>query len=294
MTTPRAVVVHRTTEYDELMARHGTRGQAAFFLATRERSLDDLEERHELGTGALAKVAAAIPGEWRRARVERGELARFAFAPEDVVIVVGQDGLVANVAKYLTGQPVIGINPLPGVNAGVLVPHVPDAAGDLMVAAAAGRAPLLDRTMVRATADDGQSLLALNEVFFGQSTHQSARYRISASGTWERQSSSGVIVGTGTGATGWCRSLQRIQAPALTLPVPDDPTLTWFVREPWPSPSTGADMVSGLVRDEPLTLDVESEQLVVFGDGVEADRLTLGWGQRLRIGRAPETMRTVV
>jgi hypothetical protein len=36
---PRAVVVHRTTEYAELVARHGTRQQAAFFLETRGRGI---------------------------------------------------------------------------------------------------------------------------------------------------------------------------------------------------------------------------------------------------------------
>ena len=30
---PRAVLVHRRTEFQELLARHGTRGQAAFFLS---------------------------------------------------------------------------------------------------------------------------------------------------------------------------------------------------------------------------------------------------------------------
>lgn len=42
--------------------------------------------------------------------IKRAHFDRFVFAPEDVVIAVGQDGLVANVAKYLDGQPVLGIN----------------------------------------------------------------------------------------------------------------------------------------------------------------------------------------
>ena len=45
------------------------------------------------------------------------------FGPEDVIIAVGQDGLVANVAKYLDGQPVVGVNPDPQRNPGVLVRH---------------------------------------------------------------------------------------------------------------------------------------------------------------------------
>ena len=42
----------------------------------------------------------------------RGDLDRFLFEPDDLVVIVGQDGLVANVSKYLDGQPVVGINPI--------------------------------------------------------------------------------------------------------------------------------------------------------------------------------------
>ena len=225
MTTPHVVVVHRRTEYDELIARHGTRGQAEFFLGTRQQDLTAVEERHALTTAALATISAGIPAEWSRALVERDDLSQFVFRPEDLVVVVGQDGLVANLAKYLEGQPVIGINPLPGSNAGVLVPHPPRAIGNLLQSVSKGTAQILERTMVRAETDDGQSLIALNEVFVGQPTHQSARYTLQVSDRTERQSSSGVIVGTGTGATGWCLSLRQIQAPQLALPGPADRTL---------------------------------------------------------------------
>jgi hypothetical protein len=294
MATPRVVIVHRATEYEELLDRHGTRGQVEFFLRSRGQTLAALDERHDRTLAALQTVGAAIDLDWRRASVERADLPSFAFAPEDIVVAVGQDGLVANLAKYVGAQPVIGIDPTPGANAGVLVPHAPEAAATLLPRVAAGQARTLERTMVALTADDGQSLVALNEVFIGQPGHQSARYEIVAGGVRERQSSSGVIVGTGTGATGWCRSLQRIQAPTLTLPAPVDPALTWFVREPWPSPTTGADLIGGLLADgATLDLRVESDALVAFGDGIEADRIHLTWGQRATVCRAPRVLRTV-
>jgi hypothetical protein len=295
MGTPRVVVAHRASEYTELIARHGTRGQVGFVLETRGRALAEVDAGHEALEVALATVGAAIPADWRRATVERAELARFVFEPGDVVVAVGPDGLVANVAKYLRGQPVIGVDPRAGVNAGVLVTHAASAVAGLLPLVAKGGARTLDRTMVEAVADDGQRLLALNEVFVGQAGHQSARYSLQVGGWVERQSSSGVIVGTGTGSTGWCASLQRIQAPDLSLPEPTSPRLSWFVREPWPSPSTGADLVAGaMAAQEELAIDVESEGLVVFGDGMEEDRLTLGWGQRVVVRRAPEVLRTVV
>ena len=93
---PRVVVVHRRTEYDELLATHGTQGQAAFFLSTRGRDIAELEDRHRLTQTAIAAAVAGIPVEWRRGTVERGDVSRFLFAPDDVIVVVGQDGLVAN------------------------------------------------------------------------------------------------------------------------------------------------------------------------------------------------------
>lgn len=293
MSTPRVVVVHRRTEYDDLVARHGTRGQAEFFLATRQQDLGEVERRHDATQAALVVVSAGIPADWSRALVERDDLSRFVFRPEDVAVVVGQDGLVANLAKYLDGQPVIGVDPLPGANAGVLVPHRPQALPALLAAVVAGTATVRQRTMVQVETDDGQSLVALNEIYVGQPTHQSARYTLTVDGAQERQSSSGLIVGTGTGSTGWCRSLQQVQAPAMTLPGPTDRSLVWFVREPWPSPSTGATLTSGLVTQAPVTVHVESDTLVAFGDGIEDDRLTLTWGQRVTVGLAQRRLATV-
>lgn len=292
---PRAVLVHRRTLYQELIDRHGTHGQAAFFLRGRGQDIGDAVRAHEAAQRALAEVAAQVPADWRGARVERADLPRFTFAPEDVVVVVGQDGLVANTAKYLAGQPVVGIDADPGRNAGVLVRHRAARAGTLLRAAVApGLDGRLDaRTMVQAVADDTQRLLALNEVYVGQPGHQTARYRLASGpaghGTAEAQASSGVLVGTGTGATGWCRSaaLERGTQPTA-LPAPGEERLAWFVREAWPSPTTGTSHVQGVLgAADHLALTVESDQLVVFGDGMESDALTLTWGQTVTVAIAP-------
>ncbi|MEV6601043.1 hypothetical protein AB0M36_29960 [Actinoplanes sp. NPDC051346] len=289
--SPRVVVVSRRSELDELLARHGTRGAAAYFLKQRGRDLDEVTARHEALRRALTEVGAAVPADWRRGHVERTDLPRFLFAPEDLVIAVGQDGLVANVAKYLCGQPVIGVNPEPGRNPGVLVRHPASAVGDLL----RSRIRALERTMVVARLDDGQELFGLNEIYIGHAGHQSTRYVITTpEGVRERQSSSGLIAGTGTGATGWCASIARDRVSAPSLPGPADLALCWFVREAWPSPATGVEQVSGLLTaGQELELTSESERLVAFADGLESDALELSWGQRVTITIADRRLRLV-
>jgi NAD kinase len=290
---PRAVLVERPSEYDELLARHATHEQVRFFLEQRERSVDEVLERHAALAATHRAVVGAVPADWRAATVLRADLDRFLFEPGDVVLALGQDGLVANVAKYLDGQPVIGIDP--GVGEGVLVRNPPEAAADLIADLTSGAARIEERTMARARLDDGQEVLALNEIFVGHETHQSARYTIALGDRAERQSSSGVIAATGTGATGWAASINRQLASPLSLPAPTQPELAFFVREAWPSSVTGTTLTAGrITAAQHLTITCElGEGGTVFGDGIEADHVAVDWGQRIEIGAASRTLRLV-
>lgn len=289
---PRVVVVSRRSERDELLLHHGTLQQARFFLESRGQTLDPVLARHADVAMAIHRVSTAIPAAWRRARVERHELDRFLFEADDVVVAVGQDGLVANVAKYLRGQPVIGVNPSTALYAGVLVRHPPQAAGDLLAMFARGSLRCEARAMVQARLGDGQTLLALNEVFVGHRTHQSARYTLAFDGRSERHSSSGLIVATGTGASGWAKSIRDSRKSAPALPGPLDGELAFFVREAWASVGTGASLVDGrLGAGQRLTVTSEmNEDGTVFGDGIESDRLELPFGQTVEIARAEQVL----
>lgn len=147
--------------------------------------------------------------------------------------------------------------------------------------------------MVTALTDDGQRLTALNEIYLGQPTHQTARYTLRLpAGDTEEQASSGLLVSTGTGATGWCRSAWLERKSALTLPMPAEARLAWFVREAWPSPATGTALTEGtLAAGQTLEITAESDQLVLFGDGIETDTVSLTWGQTARLTLADRSLR---
>src|SRR4029450_4309967 len=107
---PRVVVVTRASEYAALLARHGTEPQVRFFLEQRGQTLDAVRRRHDRWMAALAAVSQARPPRTRR-RPWEPERPRCLSEPGDLVVAAGQDGLVANLAKYLHGQLVLGINP---------------------------------------------------------------------------------------------------------------------------------------------------------------------------------------
>lgn len=292
---PRLVFVTRKTRLVQLQEARGTLGQVAFFLASQGQALDPYVAEDTQQQAALQQIMATLPLQQRRAAIDRADLSRFLFAPDDVVVVVGQDGLVANAAKYLQGQIVIGLNPDPARYDGVLCPHIPAQLPHLLRHLQQAQLPGLQletRTLVQATLEDGQQLCGLNEIFVGHRSHQSARYQLITPSGQERQSSSGLICATGTGSTGWALSLARQCHCEIPLPEPQEARLSWFVREAFPSRTTGISLTQGvLTQDQQLQVSSEMpEDGVIFADGIETDYLTFAAGQTVTLSLAPQRL----
>jgi hypothetical protein len=291
--------VTRKTPLQLLRERHGTLAQAEFYLRSRGEEVREYREAHERLESGLSEALACLPADQRRALVDRDQIDRFLFAPDDVVVVVGQDGLVPNVAKYLSGQLTVGINPDPSRYDGVLCQHPPRLLGALLEwirQPTGGEFRVQGRSMLAAEREDGQRLLSLNELFVGHRTHQSARYRLRVGKREERQSSSGIICATGTGCTGWALSIARQRRIEQPLPAPEADRGVWFVREPFPSVHTKVSLDFGPIS-RGAGLEIASEMAeggVVFADGIEADRLEFADGHSLRIGLAQQKLALVV
>ena len=289
----RFVVISRKTRLQELVERFNTWPQAKFYLEHNQVDAQDYLDEHDLYQRQLSDVERNLKQQGRFQLLERSFLPNYQFSPTDIVVVVGQDGLVANTLKYLTGQPVIAINPDPERWDGKLLPFRVGDLTEIVQAVNAGRAPIKSITFAEATTNDGQRMLAVNDLFIGPKSHTSARYKLSWDGKTENQSSSGIIVSTGMGSTGW---FQSVLAGALgvtrrtTHPLSDgfpwsENRLQFAVREPFPSQTTGVELVFGDINSsKKLTLEsYMPENGIVFSDGIEQDFIAFNSGCILSI-----------
>ncbi len=305
----KAVVVTRKTHLQELLERFTTMSQAQFYLEHAGQPFAPVKLAHDKQTAVVERVCRTMSsmGKWQL--IERAMLPQFTFGANDLVITVGQDGLVSNTAKYLDGQPILAVNPDPERFDGVLLPFTVDTLDAGLAAIHAGdRANQVNVTLARATLDDGQQLLAFNDFFIGAQSHVSARYRLHIGEQAEDQSSSGILVSTGAGSTGWLQSIYAGAAGVIehlggkVVPPAEFPRLPWdtdqlvySVREPFPSLTTGTTLVHGQFGRK-QSLIVESQMGnngVIFSDGIESDFLAFNTGARVEITLAPQQAKLV-
>lgn len=207
LTETKIVLVTRQTRVAELKRRFNTRSQAKFYVSHLGQDFSDYEQEDERYSASVKTARQALEPLGRVQLIDRSFLPNFAFGPEDVVVVLGQDGLVANTVKYLDGQPVIGVNPDPARWDGQLLPFTVPDLGTIVAEVLRRRRPTKAVTMAQAKLNTGETLYAVNDLFIGPRSHTSARYVIELDGERETHSSSGVIVSTGLGSTGWLKSL---------------------------------------------------------------------------------------
>lgn len=296
----KVILVTRRTRLDELVARHNTLAQAKFYVEHLGADFGDYLLENEAYARSLRVTVQTLQAWGRYQILDRQMVSNFVFGANDIVVALGQDGLVANTLKYLDGQPLIGLNPEPTRWDGILLPFKPEDLEGLLPGVASDKCQVKEVTIAEARMSDGQTLRAVNDLFIGPRSHTSALYDITVGGQCESQSSSGLLVSTGMGSTAWLKSVVTGSVAIATslglkaggfehTPSPwDAPTLEFAVREPFPSRASQTSLVYGkFAGDAPLHVRSRMpEHGVIFSDGVESDFLRFTAGMEATISVA--------
>jgi hypothetical protein len=300
------VLVTRHTRLEELIRRFNTRGQARFYIEHSGGDFAEYEREHDTYHRALDRLRKELDLGLPRQQLDRELIPTYSFGTNDLVVTLGQDGLVANTAKYAAGLYLVGVNPDPERFDGVLLSYTVQNALQGVTSAIEQRAAARSVTLAEVTLTDGQRLLAFNDFFLGARTHVSARYQLRVGSACEAQSSSGLLVSTGAGSTGWMSSVFNMAAGVAKFTGGssgagirlgwDDPRLLYAVREPFVSRHSSAGLVAGLLEPETV-FTVESRMPsggVIFSDGMEADYLEFNSGATATVRSAAQRALLVV
>jgi NAD kinase len=302
----KVVLVTRKTRLAELIERFNTRAQAKFYIEHSDGDFGEYEREDEAYQRSIEVVRRSIEIGLKVQVIDRALVPTYTFLPEDVVVTLGQDGLVANTAKYVGRQPIVAVNPDPERFDGILLPFLPRQVSPAIERVLEGHSKIRAVTLAEARLNDGQRLLAFNDLFLGAQSHVSARYRIRWNQAEEPQSSSGVLVSTGAGSTGWMSSVFNMASGVAGLMGGgavksmrldwEDRRLLFVVREPFVSRHSQAGIVAGiLAAQQSLELDsLMPSGGVIFSDGIEADYLQFNSGSKVTVRAADETAQLVV
>jgi NAD kinase len=305
------VLITQRTDLEELIERFNTRDQARFYIQHMGGSFDSYQEAHNTYHASLKGLNEALPKGVRHQVVGREFLPNFLFGERDLVVTLGRDGLVVNTAKYLSNQPLVGINPDPRRIDGVLLPFTVKSAAEKLGRMLKEAYSLKNITMAKVTLNDGQALYGVNDLFIGPKSHTSARYYLESPQGSEEQSSSGLIVSTGAGSTGWYRSILTGAVGVVGAfnnskdlrKIREEYAFDWeanylrfSVREPFISNTSRADICFGQIEEgESLVLTSRMPRNgVIFSDGIEDDYLQFNSGSIATITVAEKKVRLVV
>lgn len=305
MSAEYAIIVKNKTRLEALIERFNTKAQAQFYIERLGGNFNDYVLEHDTFHAALLRLQTQLSKIIKNKVVERAYVPSYIFSEKNIIVVIGQDGLVANTAKYSKGIPIVAVNPDKQRYDGVLLPF--DTSNFIYGVDAVLHEKYASKTMrfAEAKLNDGQRLLAFNDLFIGASSHVSARYKISYGEESEEQSSSGLIVSTQAGSTGWLSSIFNMaygvagmfeKGIKLKRPRLKEKELLFTVREPFQSVKTQIDIVAGVLNAQ-NRLTIESlmpSNGVIFSDGVEADFLRFNSGVIATVGLAEESARLVL
>jgi NAD kinase len=306
MSVEYAIIIKNKTRLETLIERFNTKAQAKFYIERSGGDFSDYEREHEVFHNSLSTVQRNLSTVLKNKIVERSFLPSYIFNDKQVIVTVGQDGLVANTAKYVGQIPIVAVNPDQERFDGVLLPFNSSNFISAIEKVVSQNYNSKLTSFAEAKLNDGQRLLAFNDLFIGASSHVSARYKLTYNNATEEHSSSGIIVSTQAGSTGWLSSIFNMSFGIHKFIEKDnskkkyaklkDNQLMFAVREPFASRRTQVETTAGIITGQ-SKLIIQSfmpNNGLIFSDGIETDFLKFNSGAIATIGIADEKANLVL
>ena len=298
-----AIIVKSKTRLETLIERFNTKAQAKFYIERMGGNFEEYEIEDDIFKNSLNSLQTQLSKVIKNKIIDRQFVSSYIFSEKNLIIVIGQDGLVANTAKYSNNLPIVAVNPDTERYDGILLPFNTSNFIEGVENVIDSKYSSKVMRFAEAKLNDGQRLLAFNDLFIGAASHVSARYKITFKDKSEQQSSSGIIISTPAGSTGWLSSIfnmaygvTNIFEKNLTPKQPKlrDNDLLFAVREPFKSIRTEVGMTVGVIRNNILTIEsYMPNNGIIFSDGIEKDFLNFNSGSIATIGIAKETANLV-
>lgn len=263
----RTILVSELTRLDREVMKEGTEDsvrrnyEAPTFDA-------DLKAPDVMYKAELAKVRQCLHRQ--RANIVdclRHEAQSFIFRADDVIVILGDDGAFVNIAKLLQDQMVITVatatkhcGRLMKFTTSTFEAHAPNLF--------TGKSAFTRVSIARAETSLGHTCEAVNDFYVGRADLRSSRYAILRD-TFADQVSSGVIISTGTGSTGWEKSARATDRNYEERELCDE-TLNVYTRELCHGTNFG--VISG--TDE-ITFRSNDNDTRIIADGVLLDAAML-------------------
>jgi NAD kinase len=189
------------------------------------------------------------------------------FRGKDVVITIGGDGTFLKTSHHVTDALMLGVCSNANKNVGYLLRSSRLTFEDSLRKILNNEFKVAERVRLETTINGKKTKYALNDVFIGsRRAYHTARYNLRIGGKEEFQMSSGIIISTATGSTGWIKSAGGIEMPLHSG------KFQYYVRDPYSCKFSRPRLLKGILSSkENITVKSLIYEGVVAIDSSKAD-----------------------
>ncbi len=213
-----------------------------------------------------------------------------------LVIILGGDGYFSYVSHYIDDQLVIGVKADPKKSSAVLYELDVDDFINFYPMLLQGNFTIANWTRLRAVINAKPiKELSLSDIFVGaRLSVDMSRYVIYYKGVQEEQKTSGILVSTGTGSTGWWKKLNLTQQRRMGTFARTSRTARFVVRDEPSSRLSGYKIVSGKIKpDEVLKIRSLVDDGVVSPDSYSSLMYPFPAGDTVEISISDNPLRVI-